>query len=173
VGSRISTTAPSSAYPTQDGQWLLIAANSDRMFARLLQVMGQPQLAGEARFADNGARLENVKALDAIIADWTREHPAEALQARLVSADIPCCKAYTIEDCAADRQFLARGMVQDVYDRSLGATLHPGIVPHLPDNPGQIRWPGPAIGEHTCEVLTELAGLEKEEIDRLRESGAI
>src|SRR3954468_2333426 len=60
VGSRIPTAAPSNAYPTEDGKWILIAANSDPLFARLVSLMGQPDLARDPRFVGNRARVQNV-----------------------------------------------------------------------------------------------------------------
>jgi crotonobetainyl-CoA:carnitine CoA-transferase CaiB-like acyl-CoA transferase len=49
-------------------------------------------------------------------------------------------------------------MVQEIDDPINGRTLHPGIVPQAPGDESGIRWPGPAIGAHTEEVLRELAG---------------
>ena len=59
-------------------------------------------------------------------------------------------------------------MVRSVDDPLIGPTLHAGIVPHVPEAPGDIRWPGPAIGAHTEEVLAE-AGFAADEIASLRE----
>ena len=69
---------------------------------------------------------------------------------------------YTAAKCAADPQFRHRGMVRDVDDPRFGRVLHAGVVPHVPD--GQVRWPGPAVGAHADEVMTELLGLRPEEI---------
>ena len=73
----------------------------------------------------------------------------------------------------ADPQFRRRGMVREVADPRLGPVLHPGIVPHMPEDPGAIRWPGPPIGAHTDEVLGEMLGLHPAEIDGLRQEGVI
>jgi crotonobetainyl-CoA:carnitine CoA-transferase CaiB-like acyl-CoA transferase len=80
---------------------------------------------------------------------------------------------YSAADCAADPQFLFRGMVREVEDGLLGPVLHCGIVPHVSDNPGAIRWTGPAIGQHTDEVLTELLALGPERLADLRAGGTI
>ena len=53
AGARINTAAPSSAYPSSDGKWVLIAANSDPLFSKLAAVMGQPELAADPRFNGN------------------------------------------------------------------------------------------------------------------------
>src|SRR5215217_5213065 len=61
TGSRIPTAAPSSAYPCSDGKWVLVAANSEPLFAKLSELMGQRDLPGDPRFADDPARVKNVE----------------------------------------------------------------------------------------------------------------
>ena len=170
-GSRIPTAAPSSAYPTSDGGWILIAANSDPLFAKLAALIGRPELAQDPRFTGNRARVQNVEELDRIIGAWTAGLPAAEADRALTEADIPCTLVYTAVEIAADPQYRARGMVRDVEDPLFGKVLHPGIVPHVPEDPGAIRWPGPPVGAHTDEVMGELLGLEKAEIDALRQEG--
>lgn len=171
-GARIKTAAPTSAYPSADGAWVLVAANSDPLFRRLASAMDRPELAQDSRFAGNPARLENVESLDALIADWTRERPAAAIVAQLEAADIPASLAFTAADIAADPQYRARSMVRDVDDPLVGPTLHAGVVPHVVDAPGAIRWTGPAIGAHTDAVLLE-AGYDPAQIAHFRADGVI
>jgi formyl-CoA transferase len=64
-------------------------------------------------------------------------------------------------------------MVREVDDPNFGRLLHTGIVPHFPDDPGAVAWAGPEIGEHTDEVLRELAGLSPPEIAKLRGEGVV
>jgi formyl-CoA transferase len=173
AGARITTAAPSSAYPTRDGSWILIAANSDPLFARLSARMGQPDLPRDPRFTGNRARVANVDALDAMIGEWTRRYDATEVDRILAEADIPATLVYTAAEIAADPQFRERGMVREVQDPALGRVLQAGIVPHVPDDPGQVRWPGPPLGAHTDEVLGEMLGLGRTEIQALHDEGVI
>jgi formyl-CoA transferase len=173
TGSRIPTAAPSNAYPTADGKWILIAANSDPLFTRLAHLMKEPGLADEPHFKGNQARVQNVNALDAVIGRWSKQFKAAELDRILSDADIPCTLVYTAAECAADPQFRHRGMVREVEDPLFGSVLHAGIVPHLPDSPGQVRWAGPSIGAHTDEVMREVLGLKPDEITVLREEGVV
>jgi formyl-CoA transferase len=173
TGSRIPTAAPSNAYPTKNDKWILIAANSEPLFGRLARLMERPELMDDPRFKGNQARVAHVKELDTIIANWTRRFAAAEADATLSEADIPCTLVYTAAECAADPQFRQRGMVREVEDPLFGRLLHAGVVPHVPDQPGQVRWPGPPIGAHTGEVLSELLGLGREEIDALRAEGVV
>jgi formyl-CoA transferase len=174
TGSRIPTAAPSNAYPTADGMWILIAANSDPLFAKLAALIGQPELARDPRFTGNRARVRNVEDLDRVIGTWTRGFTAAEVDRLLTEADIPCTQVYTAVEIAADPQFCERGMVREVEDPLLGTrVLHTGVVPHLPEDPGTIRWPGPAVGAHTDEVMREMLGLGAAEIEALRQEGVL
>lgn len=172
-GSGIPTAAPSNAYRTRDEAWILIAANSDALFGKLCNVIGKPQLSTDPRFSTNKARVENRSLIDCIIGDWTKSHDAEALNTMLDADDIPNTKIFRADDCAGDAQFRHRGMVREIMDPLLGPLLHPGIVPHIPGSPGEVRWTGPEIGAHTDKVLEELGGLSSEAIHELRREGVI
>ena len=173
TGSRVPTAAPSSAYPTADGKWILIAANSEPLFARLMTLIEKPAFADEPRFKGNQARVRNVEELDAAIGAWTSAHPASEADRLLAEADIPSTLVYTAADCAADPQFRARGMVREIDDPLIGPVLHPGIVPRVPDDPGAIRWTGPAIGAHNEAVFGGTLGLTRAEMDALRGEGVL
>src|SRR3546814_14526015 len=84
------------------------------------------------------------------ISDWS----SDVCSSR--SADVPNSKVYTAKDCAEDPQYLARRMVRSVADPIHGEVLQAGIVPHIPQSPGEVRWAGPSIGQHNREVLQEL-----------------
>lgn len=173
LGGGIATAAPTNAYPTRDGNWVLIGANSEPLFARLAGLMARPELPGLPEYKDNPSRVANSNALDALIGDWTRQMDAEALIELLNGADIPNARAYTSRDCAQDPQFLFRQMVREVEDPHFDKpVLHAGVVPHVRETPGGVRWPGPDVGQHGDEILLELLQMEPEEIDRLRAQGA-
>lgn len=173
TGSRLPTASPTNAYPTADGQWILLAANSDPLFARLCRVLGRPDIAEDPRFRSNRDRVENVEELDRIIADWTREHDGATLERILDEADIPASRIYAAPDIANDPQFRHRGMVREVDDPVHGKLLHPGIVPLVVEEPPANIRPGPEIGEDTEAVLRDLLGLTEHDIADLRDKGAI
>ena len=174
TGGGIATAAPTNAYPTADGVWMLIAANSEPLFARLMGLVGRTDLIGTPEFAGNQQRVANVAQLDKLIGDWTRTLDADALEAMLTEADIPSSRAYTAADIAADPQYRERNMVRAVADPHFAdPVLHNGIVPHMVEAPGDIRWAGPAIGAHTDGILSDLLGIDPAGIDALRRDGVI
>jgi formyl-CoA transferase len=174
TGSTLPTNAPSNAYPTADGRWFLIAANSNALFRRLCGAMGRPDLADDPRYGDNPSRVKHAAELDAAIAHWTTGLTLDEVAAAVEAADVPCSRIYDIADIAADPQFLDRNMVRQIRDPRLGEVLHPGIVPAMAGGPaGGIRWAGPDLGAHTEEVLGELLGMITAEIDVLKKEGVI
>jgi crotonobetainyl-CoA:carnitine CoA-transferase CaiB-like acyl-CoA transferase len=172
-GGGIATAAPTNAYRSKDGVWMLIAANSDPLFRKLAIAMGQPGLADDPDYAGNQARCRNVAALDRLIGDWAGSLDTDALEAALQTADVPHTRAYTIADIAADPQFRARGMIQEVEDPMLGAMLHPGVVPKIDHVPDQPRSTGPAIGADNHAVLGDLLGYTPSQVEALKLEGVL
>jgi crotonobetainyl-CoA:carnitine CoA-transferase CaiB-like acyl-CoA transferase len=174
TGGGIATAAPTNAYPTADGQWMLIAANSEPLFERLMGLIGRADLVGTPAYSGNQQRVANSAALDTLIGAWSRQYKAAELAAMLTRADIPSSKVYTAADIAADPQYRERNMVREVEDPAFGRPiLHSGVVPHMVEAPGTVRWPGPPIGAHTDEVLRELLAMDDEAIAALRDEGVI
>lgn len=175
TGSWVASAAPSNAYKSNDGAWVLVAGNSDPLFKSLCGIMGRPELAGDPRFADNQARCENVLELDRMIGSWVGGQTAEEALEKLDSVNIPSSKIYTIADIAADPQYRARKMVTEVEDAHFGRVLHPGVVPVVggQDRDAAIRWTGPDVGAHTDAVLAEYLGLDADAITARRDAGLL
>lgn len=174
TGGAIATAAPTNAYPTKDNSWILLGANSEPLFAKLADLMERSDLRNNPDYTGNSARVANMAALDAIISTWTKRFDIETLLKMLNKADIPNSKVYTASDCAADPQYLERNMIRRVTDPHFAEpVMQAGIVPHVPESPGNVRWAGPGIGEHTDEILTELLGLSAERILDYRRKGVV
>ena len=166
--------APNSLYPTRDGDWMLIAANSNPTFARLVGAMGQPGLLTDPRFCDIRIRgtPASMKAIDELVAQWTRTLDAVPLEALLREAEVPSSRIYTIADIYQDPHYAARDMLVRVPHPQLGHTTQAGVVPKLSATPGGIRHTGPVVGADTEAVLRSL-GLHDEQIAALRASGTV
>ena len=174
-GSNLPSMAPNSSYPTRDGGWVLIAANSQPTWRRLVALMQQPELLTDPRFETIQARgkPENMKAIDALIADWTRGFDAEPLETLLREGEVPTTRVYTIADIYADPHFAARAMLPQVPHPVLGHTTQAGVVPRLSATPGAVRHTGPDLGADTRAVLCDELGLSTERMDELAAAGAL
>lgn len=173
-GSNLPSMAPNSSYPTQDGGWVLIAANSQPTWRRLVALMAQPELLTDPRFETIQARgrPENMRAIDALISAWTRGFDATPLEEMLRQAEVPTSRVYTIADIYADPHFAAREMLRQVPHPVLGHTTQTGVVPRLSATPGSIRHTGPALGQDNPSVLNDELNLSPSAIEALRNEGA-
>ncbi len=156
TGTGLSGIVPSNTYSTSDGQYVVIGANADSIFRRLMTLIGRDDLSNDDSLADNAGRCKRVEELDCVIAEWTARYTVDEVVALLNSAQVPNGKIFSIADIARDAQYLARGMIQEVTLPDGTSLRVPGIVPKLSDTPGGLNWVGPDLGEHTQEVLLSL-----------------
>ncbi|MCB9387107.1 MAG: CoA transferase [Microthrixaceae bacterium] len=173
TGSILPNVAPANAYPTSDGREHLISGNQDTVWKRLAAAMGRPELGDDPRYATHSARGENQADLDELIGNWSATLTAEELEARLNEHSVPNGKIYTAPDMLADAHFAAREAIVRLAHPTLGEFPMQNVVPKLSDTPGEVRWVGPELGEHTDEVLTKLLGRSPEEIEGLHEAGIV
>ncbi|HZZ11400.1 MAG TPA: CaiB/BaiF CoA-transferase family protein [Paraburkholderia sp.] len=171
-GGALPGIAPSNTYPTEDDGFVVIAGNSDPIFRRLMHVIGRPDLADDASLARNDGRAQHCAMLDEAIGAWTSHHATDDVLAALERAEVPAGRIYSVADIVADPHYQAREMLLQAELPGGASVKMPGIVPKLSDTPGEIRWQGPTLGEHTGSVLNEL-GFADEDIARLRREGAV
>jgi formyl-CoA transferase len=173
TGSVLPNVAPSNAYPTADGEMVLVAANQDSVFARLAGVMGRPELAEDPRYATHGARGAHADELDGLIAAWTAIRPAEDLLASLAEAGVAAGRIYRARDMLADPHFAAREAIVRLAHPDLGEIPMQNVAPRLSATPGRVRTPGPDLGRHNDEVYRGLLGLTPEDLEHLRAEGVV
>ena len=145
----------------------------EAVFHRLVDAMGQPELAEHPDFSTSICRSLNHEALDLLISRWTCDYELHELERVLLEASVPATRIFTMADIFADPHFKAREMLLKVPHDTLGNVTLPGIVPKLSQTPGRVRTSGGAVGRDTESVLTELAGLSAEDIERLCAQGVI
>jgi formyl-CoA transferase len=173
-GTGLVRIVPSNVFQSREGDWVVIAANTDGVFARLAGVMGRPYLSDDERFATHDARAENQVELEAVIADWARAQPASELDERLNAAGVPCARIYSVADIFSDPYFEERGLLVRMDDPEIGPFAAPGIVPKLSDTPGRVGWAGrSAPGADNAAVLGELCALSDDELEVLAGDGVI
>lgn len=172
-GSILPGIAPSNVYPCSDGDFM-IGANKDELFARLATAMGQPELAGDARYATHVARGAHQVELDDRIADWTRTRTVDAVEAAMIAASIPAGRVYRAPDMMTDPHFAARHAIVTVETSRWGPVPMQGCFPKLSDTPSSVRRAAPAaVGEDNDEVYVELLGLDATRLDDLKSRGVI
>ncbi|MBQ0924559.1 CaiB/BaiF CoA transferase family protein [Saccharopolyspora endophytica] len=173
TGSVLPRIAPSNAYPTADGAEIIIGANRDTVFARLCELMGEPELATGERYGTHDARGENQVELDELIAAWTRGFDAADVLDKLHEAGVPAGRVYTAADMTADPHFAARQAIVRLMHPELGEFPMQNVVPRLSDTPGEVRSLGPELGEHNAEIYGQLLGADEEQLARWRSDNVI
>jgi formyl-CoA transferase len=171
-GASLPGIVPSNTYTTRDGKYVVIGANGDSIFKRLMGAIGRDDLANDPALARNDGRVRRTEELDGVIGHWCGRHDLEEVLAVLNAADVPSGKIYDIADIAHDLHYRARGMIEEAALPDGKPLKVPGIVPRLSGTPGATRWLGPQLGEHTGEVLSAL-GYEASRIAELKRQGVL
>ena len=129
------------------------------MFAGSPRPWAGPSSATDERYATHTARGQHQTELDELIADWTRTLTADELEARMDEHGVPYGKIYRAPEMLEDPHFTAREAIVRVAHPQFGELAMQNAFPKLSDTPGEVRWAGPELGEHTDEVLTDVLGL--------------
>ena len=172
-GAVLPGIAPSNVYPTRSGELVLIGANQDTLFKRLCDLMGRPDLAEDVRYRDHAARGAYQGELDARIAAWTADQEIDDLLPKLEAAGLATGRIYRAPDMIEDPQFLARDSIVTTPHPVFGQIKMQNAFPKLSETPGKVRWPGPTLGQHTDEVLTDILGVTPKRLVELRGKGVI
>jgi formyl-CoA transferase len=160
LGSAHRLLAPYQALRTADGH-LTVGANNQRLWERLCEVIGRPELPADPRFATNADRLAR---RDELAAELERTFAARSTDEwvdALIEAGVPCGPIHDYRQVFEDPHTQAREM-----EVRVGSTRMLGIPVKLSDTPGAVRRAAPELGEHTAEVLRE-AGFSDAEIAAL------
>ena len=174
TGASLPGIVPSNTYQCADGQYVVIGANGDSIFKRMMFAIGRADLADDAALADNAGRTARTDELDTAIGAWTAAHPLAHVLEILGRADVPSGRIYSIADIVADVQYQARDMIEKhkLGDNAAEEIWLPGIVPKMSGTPGGTKWIGPKLGSHTAEVLSAIGYDENAQAD-LRKRGII
>jgi itaconate CoA-transferase len=170
-GAHHAAIAPYGPYPAGDGGVVYLGLQNEREWARFCeQVLQQPALAVDARFASNSARVAHREELDALIATVFVPIAAAEVVRRLDAADIACARMNSVADFLEHPQLAARDRWRAV-DSPVGPlrTLLPPFTFEGHEVPmGSI----PAVGAHTDVILQEL-GYDESTIDAWRAAAMI
>ncbi len=173
IGNDNAYVAPANIFPTADGHWVTFTCATQNIFERFAQLIGQPELVKDPRFAGNAGRVRHRKEMDTIAGEWVGARPLAEVLEKLSSADVSAAPIYSNKQMLEDAHFIERGAVTSVPDEDFGSVRMPGVVPRFSATPGSIKSTGPAMGAHNGEVYGTWLGLDQAAQDRLREQGVI
>jgi benzylsuccinate CoA-transferase BbsF subunit len=166
-GNRDRAMAPHGVYRCLQDKWVSIAIANEAEWAAFCDVVGDPRLTGDPRFADEFSRWQNQDALNEIIGEWTAKRTHVEVMNALQPFGVAAMPVYGGEEIVADPQVQARGIIEEVEHPLLGKRHVLGPPWRLSKTPARILRPGPLLGQHNDYVLGTLLGMSKEEIERL------
>ena len=164
--------APHGIYRTRgDEAWIAIAVRDDSEWAALADLIDAPWCARWTRQSD---RLANEDDLDRALAEWTLAQESLELERKLLDRNVPAAAVRTpqqrIEEDPTTADF---GLWPEVEHGAMGRVRVDGYPVHLSETDWRIERGGPCLGEHNEAVLTDLLGVDPEELPELREAGVI
>jgi len=172
-GTRLSGIVPTGTYPCNDGVYVIIGANGDNLFKRLMAAIGRVEMANDPRFTHNDDRVPWADEIDQAISEWTQGLSSAEVIRALENTAVPVGPIYSAKDMMADPHFQSRGLFQEVDLGDGDKVKLPAISPRLTETPGGIEWPGPKLGAHNHEIYGGLLGYGDEEINKLVAAGII
>ncbi len=170
-GSGSGHLAPYQAFRCQDG-FVLAAAPNETAWQRFCDALDWPDLAGDARFHTNVARVDNRDILIPMLEQRFAHHPVAYWVERLEARNVACSPLQTVDQVMAHPQVLANAMRvtardADGLDRELVGTPF-----KLADGGGVAATAAPRLGADTDSVLVDRLGLSQVELAGLRQAGA-
>ncbi len=166
LGNDNMTAAPSGTFKTCDG-YINIAANEQKQWESLCDVLELPELKTDERFAKRDVRKANRKALTPLIEAKLTQKPTGYWVAALNTKGIPSGDILSLEDALAQPQVAHRGTIQAIEEPGIGPLRLFNLSAKFSETPGSLDSPPPRLSAHTGELLHEL-GYTDEQVAALR-----
>ncbi|MDX6573511.1 MAG: hypothetical protein QOC86_2667 [Gaiellales bacterium] len=171
-GSRSTHNAPRNVYRTADDRYVAVSSSATSVAARIMRLVGRPDLVDEPWFATGHGRVEHADEIDAAVAAWIGARSRHEVLVAFDEADAAAAPVYDAADILADPHLRATGAIATVVDGELGPIVMTGPIARLSATPAAIRFAGGRHGADTDRVLGEL-GLSTSELDDLRQRGVV
>jgi crotonobetainyl-CoA:carnitine CoA-transferase CaiB-like acyl-CoA transferase len=172
MGNAHPSIVPYQPFASADGHFILAVGNDDQ-FGRLCRLLERPELARDDRFATNAARVDNRQALVALLKPEFARHASAYWIDALEAVSVPCGPINTIDEVFENPQVRAREMVIERDHPTAGKVALVSSPIRLSESSVEPGAAPPLLGQHTAAVLQELLGLDREDLQRLRDEGIL
>lgn len=172
-GNRSPNNAPRNTYRSSDGRWVAISASATTIAARVVTLVGHPELIDEPWFAHAGERAARADILDDYIGQWIAARTFDEVISAFTDCGAAIAPIYDVSQLMADPHVRARESIITHDDEDLGPVRMQNVFFRMSDTPGRIRSTGRGLGQDNAEVYSELLGLQTDQLAALRAGGVI
>ena len=173
-GNREPGIAPQGVYRcTGDDQWDALSVVDDEQWQALAALVGEVELSADPELSTARGREAAHDRIDALIERWTSEQAASDVERLLAEHGIPAGVVQGSGQLLQDPQYHHRGFYSWLDHSEVGPTPYAGHQYRIRNYDHGPRTAAPCLGEHTFEVLTELLGLDPDEVAAVAASGAL
>jgi crotonobetainyl-CoA:carnitine CoA-transferase CaiB-like acyl-CoA transferase len=158
LGSGTSSLVPSGAFLTEDGTWLGVQAMTPKQWLALCEVLKLDDLAAEERFRSIDGRVAAREQIHGRIAEALKKKPARWWQLRFGKVGVPSARIMRFEELMYHPQVVENHYIEPADTEAWGRVYAAGLPWTFSRTPGSIL-PTARAGEHTGEILDELASL--------------
>ncbi|MCC7077168.1 MAG: CoA transferase [Acidimicrobiia bacterium] len=163
----LDRAAPHGVFPSSgDDRWISIAVRDESEWQGLVAALGAPDWTGDPVFASSEARVQNVDALHARVAEWTAGFDNRELAATLQQHGVAAAPVSSVGDLLEDPHFRDRGtFVEVTHPLGFSETIYGAYVKTSRSEAGV--GPGPIMGQDNEHVFLDLLGLPEDTYRKL------
>jgi formyl-CoA transferase len=172
VGTGHRNRTPYQAFEASDGPFI-VGAGNESTWKALCRALGREDLAKDPRFLTNAVRMQNEQALVAELSSIFAKDKGQHWVDILTEAGCPAGRILNVAESFSSEHALARGMKIEMDNPSGGVMNGIGFPYKLADSPARVRRRPPRLGEHTIEILQEVAGLSADRVAELLADGVV
>ena len=166
LGTAMPLISPYEAFKTKDS-WVMIAAGNNRLFEKLCSVLKIENIPQDERFSTNGERLNNRYELHDLLEQETQKFSSDVLVELLRGGGVPCSPINTLDKLLTDEQVNVLGLIKQVEHSRVKDFRIVDMPLSINEERSTLQALPPLLGEHSEEVLKEIAGYTDEQIEAL------
>jgi CoA:oxalate CoA-transferase len=164
---------PLEAMQCKDGGWIYLCCVEEHQWKGFVELMGNPEWAGEEIFSDRLKRGENWEALVFFLEEYVKEQTVLDLYKKAQAKRVPFAPVSTMGDLLNSEHLKARGFFVEIAQPIAGTHQYPGAPLKYGATPWEIRLPAPTLGQHNGEIFGQRLGLTSARLDELKRTGVI
>lgn len=169
TGNRSANNAPRNTYRTRDGRWIALSTSVSAIAARVMTLVGHPEVVEQPWFGSAHERARRGDDLDRWVAEWVAARDYDEAMRLFEQAGAAVAPIYNVRDAMDDAQYRALGSFTTLEDEDLGPLVMQNLLFRMTGTPGRVRFPGRRLGQDNQAVYAEL-GLDA---DDLRSRGVV